>query len=670
MRIMILFPPSADPTRPYITLPMQQAYLRAMGYQDVIVYDANLEAFDYLTEESYLRQARARVESALGGKGDSERAYLTSVLACADYVIDRIAEAKRTVRGAAPGSAAEILRAWMVFRRAVQLASAPFHPGGFRPGAYSSRYRWDDLLELSAAVSAHEENIFEDFFRVRVVPEVAASGAQLIKIVTTFSGQVIPAFTLAAMIKNACPGAHVNLGGICISYYARALAEWPLAGRYADSYSLFEHEYGYEHLTYLIAERLCTGQPSRIPNVLAPGETGAAVDPDHRVPQALERNVTPDFSGLALDRYFCSRLILPLAMSNGCHWHRCTFCLHPGDHRARSPESVVAAMSGLERLHGTRRFYFVDDSFSPEMLEGLADELLRTGSRFTWYCLARPEAAFDQALSRKLAEAGCGHVLLGLESASQRVLDRMDKGISIRAASQAIDNLCEAGIQAMVFAFTGFPGERREEAATTAAFLASIRGKVSGIVFQRFLLQGNTRVLDDAERMGAYIEQLPSTRAVYDIEWTMPGAVTRAEAEAAVHEFWQRFREEAPPWQAALHSIIEYTGPFLLLAGDLRSSDRFAVEPRRDVAGELAVHPSVSIRALNRGTWVLYHGESDRLMTVSTGMASLVGRFAAGASSAAVLEDAGPHRKDIEESLEKLRRLGILVSVEECAHAN
>jgi anaerobic magnesium-protoporphyrin IX monomethyl ester cyclase len=659
MRIMILFPPSADPTRPYITLPMQQAYLRAMGYEDVSVYDANLEAFDWLTGEASLLEARSRVERMWDGSGRSGRASLAPVLACADYVIREIESAKRVVRERPGRSTAEVLHAWLVFKRAVQLASAPYHPGGFGPGVYVSKYRWDDLRDLDAAVAAHQENPFYDFLRSRVVPKVQKSGAEFVKIVTTFCGQVIPAFTLAAMIKDACRGVHVNLGGICVAYYGNALAEWPRAARYAGSYSLFEHEYGFEHLTYLIAERLRKGQAvSGIPNVLVPGSV------ENRLGGAggsACQEVTPDFTGLPLDRYFCNELILPLAISNGCHWHRCTFCLHPGNHRARSPESAVAMMSALAQEHGARHFYFADDSFSPEMLGGLADELLRTKSTFTWYCLARPEPALDRALCAKLARSGCGHLLLGIESASQRLLDLMDKGISIQEAAHVLNCLHEAGIPAMIFAFTGFPGETIGEAAATAAFLTSVRKKTSAISFQRFLLQSNTRVLRNAPSSGVRVQQLPPERAGYDIEWEMPGAVTRAEAEQTVQSFWTQFRNEAPQRQTVLQSITAYTGPFLLLTREIKSLDRPGGATCSDAADALMIEPSVAIRKLDEGTAVVYHGKTDRLLNVSAGLVSLLERFAESGGTVAILEHAGARRESVQKNLRKLCELGILV---------
>ena len=60
---------------------------------------------------------------------------------------------------------------------------------------------------------------------------------------------------------------------------------------------------------------------------------------------------------------------------------------------------------------------------------------------------------------KKLQKSGCTCLSYGLESGSQKVLDRMNKGIKIADAEKIIRNTLKAGIQVMVNFMFGFPGE-------------------------------------------------------------------------------------------------------------------------------------------------------------------------------------------------------------------
>lgn len=55
--------------------------------------------------------------------------------------------------------------------------------------------------------------------------------------------------------------------------------------------------------------------------------------------------------------------------------------------------------------------------------------------------------------------AGCQFVSIGVESCSQKVLDNMDKGITIEDIKITLDNMKRAGIWAHCFMINNFEGE-------------------------------------------------------------------------------------------------------------------------------------------------------------------------------------------------------------------
>src|SRR5215831_19276672 len=64
MRVALIYPPSCDPTAPYLAVPTLTGFLRAHGVE-VVPIDANVEAFDRLLRPEPLAELAARVEQRL-----------------------------------------------------------------------------------------------------------------------------------------------------------------------------------------------------------------------------------------------------------------------------------------------------------------------------------------------------------------------------------------------------------------------------------------------------------------------------------------------------------------------------------------------------------------------------------------------------------------------------
>ncbi len=62
-----------------------------------------------------------------------------------------------------------------------------------------------------------------------------------------------------------------------------------------------------------------------------------------------------------------------------------------------------------------------------------------------------------------LRRAGCEEVWMGVESGSQKILDAMDKGVTLGQVREARDHLRQHGIRACYFLQFGYPGEEWED---------------------------------------------------------------------------------------------------------------------------------------------------------------------------------------------------------------
>jgi anaerobic magnesium-protoporphyrin IX monomethyl ester cyclase len=163
-----------------------------------------------------------------------------------------------------------------------------------------------------------------------------------------------------------------------------------------------------------------------------------------------------------------------LATTRGCPFH-CNWCAKPifGQRYAvRSVESVVDEIAWLRRDYGPDQLWIVDDVFGlkPGWIEAFAAALARRGTGVPFRCLMRADQ-IDEDRARTLAAAGCRMVWMGAESGSQRVLDAMEKGITVDQVRVAVRALHAAGIRVGLFLQFGYPGEEWDDVQQTLALV-------------------------------------------------------------------------------------------------------------------------------------------------------------------------------------------------------
>ena len=80
----------------------------------------------------------------------------------------------------------------------------------------------------------------------------------------------------------------------------------------------------------------------------------------------------------------------------------------------------------------------------------------------------------DFELLKLMKKAGCWSIHYGVESGSQRLLDLIEKGITIEQVRNAFRWTKEAGIETKAFFMLGLPSETREESLQTIRFSREI----------------------------------------------------------------------------------------------------------------------------------------------------------------------------------------------------
>ena len=114
----------------------------------------------------------------------------------------------------------------------------------------------------------------------------------------------------------------------------------------------------------------------------------------------------------------------------------------------------------------------------------------------------KPTSEFSPARLLEMAESGCKYLLWGLESASQRVLDLMDKGSKVEEVSRLMKRCFSAGIANHVFMICGFPTETVEEFAQTIRFLDDHKDYIFAVHRGTFSLEPESPIFAEQKRFG------------------------------------------------------------------------------------------------------------------------------------------------------------------------
>jgi radical SAM superfamily enzyme YgiQ (UPF0313 family) len=166
--------------------------------------------------------------------------------------------------------------------------------------------------------------------------------------------------------------------------------------------------------------------------------------------------------------------VVSLITARGCPY-TCTWCsrsVFGTTHRRRSPANVADEVAGIVDRYRPDRLWYADDVFA--MHRGwtiaYAAELQQRRLRLPFECISRAER-IDDAVADALVELGCWRVWIGAESGSQRILDAMQRRVSLEQVVDTSARLRRRGIQVGMFIMLGYDGEDLSDIRATIAHL-------------------------------------------------------------------------------------------------------------------------------------------------------------------------------------------------------
>jgi radical SAM superfamily enzyme YgiQ (UPF0313 family) len=174
---------------------------------------------------------------------------------------------------------------------------------------------------------------------------------------------------------------------------------------------------------------------------------------------------------------------LNLNSIRGCPFN-CKFCqptlrkLFGEKIRKMSPKRVVDELDYLYKKYQLRDYFFVDDTFTidKEWMREIVSELdkrqLKGKLRFILNTRAN---LFDEELARLIVDFNCYYVAIGVESGSQKILDDLDKGITISQIKKTFRLCKKYRIKTHAYFMLGSPGETKETLKETEILIDEIK---------------------------------------------------------------------------------------------------------------------------------------------------------------------------------------------------
>ncbi|HEY4122721.1 MAG TPA: radical SAM protein [Byssovorax sp.] len=370
---------------------------------------------------------------------------------------------------------------------------------------------------------------------------------------------------VAALSKKLRPRVPVVVGGP----HATPLAKEVLAHhRDIDAVCLGESD-----ATFLeLVDRVARGE------ALA-GLAGALVRSGDELVRGPERPAIEDLDSLAcVHEHFATHIVMT---SRGCPW-QCTFCgadtTWGRGFRGNSVEYVLDELTAALARLPVKMIQIKDDTFttSKKRVLALCRGIRERGLRFFWSCDTRVDLLTDE-LVREMRLAGCERLSLGVESGSQRILDAIDKKITVAEIEESTELAKRYGVRVRYYMMLGNRGETRETFAETLAFLE--RAKPHQYVFSCLSVYPGTRDFKDAEKAGwldreaFFRERFQELKTPFDAsDDTMRALNAWFEEHSGLRE---TYREGVAEYEAILARLGDHHAAHLDLAGAYYDAGRW-----------------------------------------------------------------------------------------------
>ena len=340
-----------------------------------------------------------------------------------------------------------------------------------------------------------------------------------------FPGAMYGALRIAQTIKAHAPHIRIGMGGGFVNTELRELTD-PRIFDFVDYITL---DAGERPLLALFEHLQGKRSAQRLVRTFLRSAEGKVQFINWAEPDIPFEDVgTPTWDGLPLQRYLSLLDMLnpmhrlwsdgrwnKLTVAHGCYWKKCSFCDVSLDYISRyetaSASTLVDRMERIVAETGQTGFHFVDEAAPPKALKALAQEIIRRKLQVTWWGNIRFEKTFTPDLAELLAESGCIAMSGGLEVASDRLLELMQKGVTVEQVARVTKGFADAGILVHAYLMYGFPTQTVQDTVDALEYVRQLfeNGCIQSGFFHRFTCTVHSPVGKDPAAYGVQLVPLP-----------------------------------------------------------------------------------------------------------------------------------------------------------------
>lgn len=291
---------------------------------------------------------------------------------------------------------------------------------------------------------------------------------RLMGISVLWAGQVLPGLMVSKIVKTEWPNARVVWGGAHVTAIIDEIMRDANFGTWVDGFLAGHCEESFVRLVASMSK-----DRFECPGLVIPGQGTPTRGVAAMIPP-------PDSSFPDLTQYGHPKLTLPIELSVGCPYARCSFCTYPaieGEYLRFPLDSLRPLINLAEKESAAISF---KDSLVPAaILRGISCAI---NGRVEWSACTKLAPNLDSELLSLIARKGCRTLEVGLESLNAETQERIDKIQPMNLLDHFLEAASSAGISVVLNYMTGFPWEDSRQADALLQELKDRLGRYRGLI--------------------------------------------------------------------------------------------------------------------------------------------------------------------------------------------
>ena len=415
MKNVLIYAPMAHPGYLYLSVPLLVGQLEHSGI-DACGIDMNIKYFNHVFTSSYLKEVYNKLKTYENNSSEYKREsyyeekvkrikeYIKKHTNRAEYAIKYIESAVKILKTEDFYNPKLYMKSYRIMMYALELISCLYYPQAVSYNEFHNEFYKQSYKDIKSETENKDINPFLEYFE-QIADNIIDEDTEFIGISASFDRQIMPALTLAKILKKKTK-AHISLGGNVFCRIEETLKQNPeILDIFADSIMVGDGEKNIIKLVNAVNNKKPLDE---ISGIIYKKDNILKYNPFDYIKNM--QDIKPiSLNGYNLKDYFIPEVVLPIQISKGCYWGKCTFCDYfhgKPKFYTKTVSQTVKEMSEYKAKYGISNFEFVDEAISPHFYDKFADKLLEEKLDIHFHSMARLEKEFTLELLQKIHKAG------------------------------------------------------------------------------------------------------------------------------------------------------------------------------------------------------------------------------------------------------------------------